>query len=115
VTVVMVNTAVLIVQTDWFRNYVKQKIVTATEEGTGGRVEIGSFAFDWRHLRAVVTDFVIHGNEPAGADPFVRTGRVQVDIRLFTSLKHPLDISYLGVERPEANIIVFAARRTNCT
>ena len=111
--VVLVISTGLLVQTDWFRNYVKQKIVTVTEEGTGGKVEIGSFAFDWRHLRAVVTDFVIHGNEPAGVDPFVRVRRVQVDLRLFTSLKRPFDISYLGVERPEANIIVFADGRTN--
>src|SRR5580692_2102201 len=77
--------AILTVQTDWFRNYVKRKIIASTEQGTGGTVEIGSFRFDWRHLRAVVTDFVIHGSEPRGADPFVRVARVQLDLRLFTS------------------------------
>jgi translocation and assembly module TamB len=105
--------AIVIVQTDWFRNFVRQKIITATEEGTGGKVEVGSFSFDWRALEVVVTNFVIHGKEPSGAAPFVRVARVQVNIRLFTSLRRMLDFSFLGVERPEANVIVFADGTTN--
>src|ERR1041385_3721596 len=104
---------VIVVQTNWFRNYVRQKIITATEEGTGGRVEIESFAFSPRRLEAVVTNFVIHGKEPADAAPWIRAARVQVNIRLFTSLRRILDISYLGVEQPQANIMVFADGTTN--
>lgn len=105
--------AILLVQTDWFRDYVKRKIVASTEEGTGGKVDVGSFDFDWKHLRAVITGFVIHGTEPQAAAPFVAARRVQVDLRLFTSIHHLWDIAYLGVENPAANIIVFADGRTN--
>jgi autotransporter translocation and assembly factor TamB len=111
--VVSVVATIIIVQTDWFRNYVRHKIIVSTEEGTGGTVDVGSFRFDWKHLRAVVTDFVIHGNEPAGTAPFVQAARVQVDIRLFTSIHHLLDVHYLRVERPETNVIVFPDGRTN--
>src|SRR5262245_24542311 len=86
--------AVIVVQTDWFRNYVRQKIISATETGTGGRVDIGSFSFNPFRLEAVVNNFVIHGREPQGAAPFVKVARVQVNIRLFTSLRRILDISY---------------------
>ena len=105
--------AILVVQTDWFRDYVKRKIIASTEEGTGGAVEVGSFQFDWKHLRAVVTGFVIHGSEPRGAAPFVAARRVQLDLRLFTSIHHLWDIAYLGIEDPAANIIVFPDGRTN--
>src|SRR5579859_5829501 len=105
--------AILTVRTEWFRNYVKQKIVTATEDGTGGKVEIRSFAFDWTHLRAVVDDFVIHGNEPAGADPFVRAGRVELDLRLFTSVTRLFELAYLGVDKPAVNILVSPDGSTN--
>jgi translocation and assembly module TamB len=114
--VLMVLAAIIgirVTQTEWFRNYVKQKIVTATEEATGGKVDIDSFTFDWRHLRAVVTGFVIHGNEPPDALPFLRAPRVQVDLRLFTSIHHILDVVYLGVDRPEANILVTADGQNN--
>ncbi len=111
--VIVAITGIVVVQTDWFREFVKRKIITATEEGTGGKVEIGSFDFDWTHLRAVITDFVIHGNEPASVAPFVRAARVELDLRLFTSIHHILDVTYLGINKPAANVIVFADGRTN--
>src|SRR5712692_10024900 len=111
--IVVVVAAVVMVRTAWFHDYVKQKIVTAAEEGTGGKVEIGSFSFEWSHLRATVTDFVIHGDEPAGSAPYLRAHRAEVDSRLCRSPKHILDLAYLALDRPEANIMVFADGRTN--
>lgn len=111
--IIVVVIAIAVVQTDWFRNYVKQKIIASTEESTGGRVEVGSFQFDWRHLRAVVNGFVLHGDEPPGVAPLLSVPRLQVDLRLFTSFHHLLDVAYLGVERPQANILVLPDGRTN--
>ena len=51
--------AVLVIQSDWFFNQVRLKLIATIETATGGRVEIGSFHFDWRHLRAEVRDLVI--------------------------------------------------------
>src|SRR5579871_5635827 len=109
----VVLATIAIVQTDWFRIYIKQKITSATEDGTGGKVEIGSFAFDWRHLRSTVTDFVVHGSEPQGVAPYLRASRVELIIRPFTSIHHILDVTYLGIDRPEANIVVFPDGHTN--
>ncbi|HVW85119.1 MAG TPA: hypothetical protein VHB50_10585, partial [Bryobacteraceae bacterium] len=111
--VLLIVSVLVVVHTDWFRNYVREKIIAATEDGTGGRVEIGSFNFDVSDLRAVVTNFVIHGTEPAGAPPFVQAARVAVDIRLFTSIHHLLDITFLGVQQPQVNVMVSADGRTN--
>jgi translocation and assembly module TamB len=111
--VALVIAAIIVVQTDWFREYVRRKIITATAEGTGGRVEVGSFSFSPSRLEAVVTNFVIHGKEPPGAAPWVRAAKVQVNIRLFTSLRRILDISYLGVSEPQVNIMVFPDGTTN--
>jgi len=113
VMVVFFITTIQIVQSNWFRDYVKAKIITAAEDGTGGRVEIGSYTFDWTHLRSILTDFVIHGDEPPGAAPYLRANRIQLDLRLFTSIHHLLDVTYLAIDRPEANIIVLADGRTN--
>jgi len=99
--------ALIIIQTAWFRNTVREKIIAATEQATGGRVEVGAFGFDVSHLRATVTNFVIHGKEPANAAPFVRVDRLEVDVRLFTSLKHLVDIAYLGIQRPQVSVLVF--------
>lgn len=112
-SLLLVVSLVMVVRTDWFREYVRQQIITATANGTGGKVELGSFAFTWMPMRAVINDFIIHGTEPEGAAPFVRVAQVEVQIRLFTSIKHLLDITYLRVDQPRVNVMVFADGRTN--
>ena len=105
--------ALMIVRTDWFRGYVSRRIVAAAAEATGGQVEVGAFSFDPGRLRAVVTGFVIHGREPAGSPPYLRVRRAEVDLRLFASWRSLLGIAYLGLDRPEANIIVLPDGTTN--
>ena len=111
--VVLGLAGIVVVQSDWFRDYVKRQITASTQTSTGGTAEIGSFQLDWKHLRAVATDFVIHGSEPRGAAPFLRAARVQLDIRLLPNLHHLFDIAYLGIASPQANIMVFPDGRTN--
>src|SRR5579872_5335354 len=111
--IVLFVAAICVVQTEWFRGYVKQKIIASAEDSTGGRVEIGSFQFDWRHLEAVVTGFVLHGNEPPGERPFLRAPRIRMDLRLFTSIHHLLDVAYLEINQPEANIVILSDGRSN--
>lgn len=111
--VVLAIAAILIVRSQWFQSYVKQTIVAAVENSTGGRVEIGTFHFDWTSLSAVATNFIIHGTEPAGSPPLASVARVEVNLRLFPSLHHLYDIAYLGIQRPEANVIFYPDGRTN--
>src|SRR5580700_6221583 len=79
---------VIVVRTQWFRDKVRAKIVSAVETATGGTAEIGVFSFDWRHLRAQIRDFTIHGLEqrlrqsiPA---PLFHANMVQVDLKLLS-------------------------------
>jgi translocation and assembly module TamB len=104
---------ILIVRTDWFRNMVREKIVTAVEDATGGKVEIASFSFDWQHLRAHVRGFAIHGLEPPTAAPLLRANLVQVDLKLLSPFQGFVDIAYLLVDTPQANIIVYPDGHTN--
>src|ERR1700761_2511802 len=93
----------IVVQTDWFRGYVKQQIIAATEQSLGGHVAIGSFELDLKHLRVVIRNFVVHGKEPASAAPFLQAAQIQLDLQLFQRLSRPYDIAYLGVEKPSVN------------
>ncbi|MGA2215858.1 MAG: hypothetical protein ABSH31_21480, partial [Bryobacteraceae bacterium] len=68
---------VVVVQTQWFRNKIREKIVSVTEHATGGRVEIGSFSYNWRDLTAEVSPFVLHGAEPASAQPLLRADKIE--------------------------------------
>ncbi len=111
--VVLFIAGIIIVQTDWFRNTVRQKLISSVEEATGGRAEVGSFSFDWTHLRAVVRDFVVHGSEPPTAAPLFRARLLEVDLKITSPLRSIVDIAYLGVDTPQANVIVYPDGHTN--
>lgn len=111
--VVLFVAGIAIVRTDWFRNMVREQIVAAVESGTGGRAEIGSFTFDWTHLRAQIRNFVVHGLEPADAAPLLRADLVQVDLKLLSPFRGFVDIAYLLLEKPQANVIVYPDGHTN--
>jgi translocation and assembly module TamB len=112
-SVLLVIAGVVIVQSDWFRNKVRTEIISSVEEATGGRAEIGSFTFDWSHLRAQIRNFVIHGLEPANTDPLFRANLIQVDLKLTSPFKGIVDIAYLLADTPQANVMVFPDGRTN--
>jgi translocation and assembly module TamB len=111
--VVLVVAGILTVQTQWFRNLVREQIIASVETSTGGAVDIGSFQFDWRHLRAEVRDFVLHGTEPAGAAPLFRARLLEVTLKIVSPFKHAVDISSLVVDTPQANVIVYPDGHTN--
>ena len=48
--VVCAVAALLVVRSGWFRELVRQRIVTEVESATGGRVEVGNFSFKWNAL-----------------------------------------------------------------
>ncbi len=105
--------ASIVVHTEWFGNFVRQKIIAAIEDGTGGRTEIGDFRFNESHLEAVMDNLTIHGLEPADAAPFVQIGNVVVNIRLFTRLNQIVNISNVVVNRPKVHMMTLADGRSN--
>jgi len=110
---IVVIAGIVIVSTQKFRNFVRAKIVAEVEQATGGRVEVGSFDFEWQHLRADVRDFVIHGLESPNEAPLLRASHLQVDLKPTAPFKGFIDIAYLLVDTPQANIIVYADGHTN--
>src|SRR5579883_972526 len=110
--ILAVAALLIVIRTEWFRSYVREKIVAAIQEGTGGVTEIGSFTFDASHLHARLTGLVIHGTEPPGAPPFVRVESVDLYAQLFSGGRIA-GISALQIDRPQANVLVFPDGRTN--
>ena len=109
----VVVAGVLIARTEWFRNTVREKIVSSVEEATGGKVDVGSFRFDWTNLRAEVRDFVIHGLEPAGSPPLFRASLIEITLKLTSPFRGMANLESLLVDTPQANLMVFANGRTN--
>ena len=96
----------LVLQSDWFRNKVRERIVSEIEDSTGGRVEIGAFHYDWRRLTAEVAPFTLHGKEAADALPLLRADRIQVGLKILSVLKRSVDVQEIVVDRPQAHVTV---------
>ncbi len=111
--VALVIVALVVVQSQRFQNYVKDKVVATVEESTGGRVEIGSFHFDLWHLTVKINNFTLHGTETPTADPLARIALLELRLKLFAGLKHAVDLAYLGVSDPKVNLIVNPDGTTN--
>jgi translocation and assembly module TamB len=102
-----------VLQSDWFRDQVRRRIVTQVEATTGGKVEIAEFDYDWRNLTADLRGFVIHGTEPPGAAPLVSVERAGITVRVISVLKRSADVSTVVLTRPQVNLIVAADGSTN--
>ncbi|MDQ6663706.1 MAG: AsmA family protein, partial [Acidobacteriota bacterium] len=104
-----------ILQSQWLRERLREKIVAQLETSTGGKVDIGAFTFDWSTLTAEVHNLAIHGLEPSREPPLLRAAQVQVELSV-GSLLNPvggIDIASLGVNKPEVHLIVYPDGRTN--
>jgi translocation and assembly module TamB len=105
--------AVVVLQSQWFYDRVRRGIVETVETATGGRVEIGACRLDWRHLRAEVDAFTLHGTEPADKPPLFRAESIAIGLKIVSLLKRRVDIAYLDVTAPQVYLIVSPDGRTN--
>jgi translocation and assembly module TamB len=97
----------------WFKNRIREKIVSVTERATGGRVEIGRFSYDWRDLTAEVAPFVLHGTEQASAPPLLRADKIQIRLRIISLFEKKVDIESLVFESPRLYVTVAPDGTTN--
>src|SRR5207237_927886 len=72
VAVSLIIAGILVVRSGWFYEKVRERIITEMSHATGGRVELGTFAFDWTRMEASVGSLVIHGREAEGETPLVQ-------------------------------------------
>jgi translocation and assembly module TamB len=103
----------ILVRSEWFKNKIREKIVYVTERTTGGRVEIGSFSYDWRDLTAEVAPFVLHGTEPASAPPLLRADKIKIQLRIISLLEKKVDVASLVLESPRLYVTVAPDGSTN--
>lgn len=110
---VLAVVAAFISHTAWFREKVRQRIVAAVEQASGGRVELGEFAYNWHTLTATFQNFVVHGTEPASAPPLFRAASVRVELRILSVFERKVAVSSIFIERPDIYVLVRKDGSTN--
>jgi translocation and assembly module TamB len=113
IAVLSVAATLLVIRSQWFYNQVRLRVINTVETATGGRVDAGSFRFDWKRLRAEIKAFTLHGNEPSGRPPLLHADSIAVGLKVVSLLKRDVDIQYLDVVRPHVYLVVYPDGRTN--
>jgi translocation and assembly module TamB len=111
--VLLALSVVIILPSSWFREKVRARIMDEVERASGGRIEVGSFRFDWTTMTAEVAPFVLHGTEPAGQPALFRAESVRVGLKIVSVLKKDIDIDSLFVDQPGINILIDEKGVTN--
>ncbi len=109
----VVLAAILVLQSTWFHEQVRQRIIAEAERATGGSVELRSFRFDWRNLQAEVAGFALRGVEPREHPPLFRADRIVVGLKVVSVFRRDIDLALLTLERPEISIEVDENGKSN--
>ncbi|MDP8989354.1 MAG: translocation/assembly module TamB domain-containing protein [Acidobacteriota bacterium] len=105
--------ALLIVRSGWFRELVRERIVTEIERATGGHVEVGNFSFKWETLTAKISPLVLHGTEPESETPLLRVESVSVGLRVISMLERKVDLDSVTVDQPRLRIVIYTDGSNN--
>ncbi len=84
----------------WARN----AIVSRIEKMTGGRVELKQFHFSFIAFRAQMTDFTLHGKEPAGTPPLFHADSLIVDISVESLFRRKISLDEIRLQRPTVHV-----------
>lgn len=103
----------VVVQSGWFHEYVRRRIIAEMERALGGRVEIGRFSFRGPTLTASVAPLVIHGTEAPGEPPLIQAESVTLGLRIVSIAERKIDLAWIRVEKPQVRIVIDAEGGNN--
>lgn len=75
-------TLLLVLSSGALDNDIRHTVVEQIQKLTSGPAELGAFHFNPWRMRVTLTDFTIHGHEPAGTPPFFHADRLIVGLRI---------------------------------
>jgi translocation and assembly module TamB len=104
---------VAVLRSAWFKQKIREGMIAAIDDATGGRAEVADFRFDGRRLRVEVYGFTLHGTEPAGKPPLVQAASIAAGLKIVSLIRREVDLQYLEVKAPRIYLIVNPDGTTN--
>jgi len=95
-----------------FQQLVRGRLITAIQNATGGRVELGSFHVVPLRFQVEIRNLTIHGRETSGA-PYMRVDSVLANVNLSSALGARIGFQSLTLEHPVIHIVVYPDGSTN--
>ncbi|MEP7365590.1 MAG: translocation/assembly module TamB domain-containing protein [Acidobacteriota bacterium] len=92
-------------QSPWMAEQIRVRVLSEIEKATGGRAELQRFSMDWTGWRANIEGLVLHGTEPAGAEPLLRVPKAAVDLKVLSFLEKKVNVSAVRLDGPEVHLM----------
>ena len=99
--------------TDSFQAYVRRRIVSAMEDATGGRVELGTYHTIPFRLQVEIRDFTLHGLEGPDQIPLAHVDSVVARIKVISLLETSFGFKSIVLDHPVVHLIVYPDSSTN--
>ena len=113
VLLVVAGAGLFVAQSNWLRERLRTAILSQLETATGGRVEAGSFQFDWHRLTAELNHLVIHGKETPDQAPLLTIDQLVVGLKVISLIRRDIDVSNISVAHPQVHLIFYPGGGTN--
>ncbi|HUN87401.1 MAG TPA: translocation/assembly module TamB domain-containing protein [Terriglobales bacterium] len=98
---------------DHFHEWARARLIAELEQITGGRVEVGKFAWNLSRLQIEVSDLTIHGLEGPGEIPYFHADRFLVQARITSILHRDIVLNRVAIASPTVHLLVYPDGHTN--
>ncbi|MFL6465698.1 MAG: hypothetical protein ACJ73N_14970, partial [Bryobacteraceae bacterium] len=102
-----------LLQSNWLKDNIRHRIITAVQSATGGQVELRAFRFHWHLLTAEIDGFIVHGTESGQDAPLFRADSVRARLQIASLLRRDVRVASLTVEAPQLHLLLRADGTTN--
>jgi translocation and assembly module TamB len=96
-----------------FQNRVRHALIAELEKSTGGRAELGRFAWRLSHLDFEADNLTIHGMEAPDQVPYLHIDRLYVRLRIVSFFRPKIALNYLEADHPVIHLIIYPDGSTN--
>jgi translocation and assembly module TamB len=111
--VALVLIVAVILETGLVDHWIRNALIQQIEQGTGARVEIGSFHFRLWGLRAEIDNFTLHGLEAADQPSLFHADRIDATLRIISFFGRKIALDELIVQRPQTTVKIDRNGRSN--
>ncbi len=103
----------LVLRSQGFHDYVREKIIEQAGQATGGRVELRDLDFHLSTLTANAYGLVVHGTESDSGTPLLSIDHIYLDLKLVSLIHRKVDLNEIIVTHPVVHLISDKNGRSN--
>ncbi|HEX3093085.1 MAG TPA: AsmA family protein, partial [Candidatus Angelobacter sp.] len=96
-----------------FRETVRQRVILELRQMTGGKVEVESFTWNLSTLHFEARNVTIHGREAAGDVPYAHADRIGVDVKVVSFFTHKVSLENVAIDGLVLHLMIYPDGTTN--